>query len=130
MFLELVRKLKGAQDPGVNRDGFTLVEILVVLFVLTVGVLPLVVIQHRARREVTESDGYTQAVLVAQDQLERIKGQGFGNAVADSGQVGNIQWVANVTEQSLGLDRIDLTASWQIEGEVRSLTLADFVSLR
>ncbi len=113
-----------------NREGFSLVEILMVLFILSVGVLPLAVIQHRARRDVTSSDNFTQAMLVAQDQLEQAKGLGFGNAVTDTGNAGNVTWVRTVTNQSFGLDRIELTASWQAEGEVRSLTIADIVSLR
>ncbi len=113
-----------------NRDGFTLVEILMVLFILSVGILPLAVIQHHARREVTDADHYTEAMLVAQDQLERIKGQGFGVAVSDSGVAGNITWVCNVTNQSFGLDRLELTASWQVRGDTRSMTVADVVSMR
>lgn len=130
MMTRLFGKLRGQAPSPVNREGFTLVEILVVLFILTVGVLPLVIIQHRARREVTETDRYTQAVMVAQDQLERIKGMGFGNAAADSGQVGHISWVCNVTNESFGMDRIELTASWLAEGEVRTLTIANVLSMR
>ena len=116
--------------PKINRDGFTLVEILMVLFILSVGILPLAVIQHQARREVTEADQYTQAMLVAQDQLERIKGMGFGDAVSDSGMSGNINWVCQVTSQSFGLDRLEVRTTWQSRGEERTMTIADFVSMR
>ena len=118
------------QKRGLDNQGFTLVEIMAVLFILSVGVLPLAVIQHQAKREVTESDKFTQAMLVAQDQLERVKGMGFGDAVSDSGSAGSITWVCTVTNQSFGLDRIELTASWQSGTDVRSLTLADIVSMR
>ncbi len=115
---------------NMNRDGFTLVEILMVLFILSVGILPLAVIQNQAKREVTEADNYTQAMLVAQDQMERIKGMGFGDAVSDSGTVGPINWVCTVTNQSFGLDRLELTTTWQSRQETRSMTIADIVSLR
>ena len=36
-----------------GREGFTLVEIMMVLMILTVGVLPIAVIQHQAREEVS-----------------------------------------------------------------------------
>jgi len=130
MMTKLFKKARQGRGPAANRDGFTLVEILVVLFILSVGILPLVIIQHRARRDVTETDRYTQAVMVAQDQLERVKGMGFGNAANDTGQTGNINWICTVTNQSFGLERIELTASWQAEGEVRNLTIADVVSMR
>ncbi|MCP4293401.1 MAG: prepilin-type N-terminal cleavage/methylation domain-containing protein [bacterium] len=126
----MMKRLHKLLRTAPNNEGFTLIEILVVLFILSVGVLPLAVIHHRARREVTSSNNYTQAMLVAQDQLERIKGLGFGNAAPDTGQSGNITWVCTVTNQSFGLDRLEITTSWQAEGEVRTVTIADMVSLR
>jgi type II secretory pathway pseudopilin PulG len=72
-----------------------------VLMILTVGIIPLAVIQHHARKEVQEADAYSQTVNVAQAQMERIKGLGFNNAASDSGQVGDINWVAQVSNVKL-----------------------------
>ena len=113
-----------------DRAGFSLVEVLVVLMIISVGILPIAVVQHRARREVTEADQYTRALNVAQAQMERIKGQGFGVAAADSGQTGQIVWNAQVTNVAFGLDRIQVTASWSNQDGTQSLTLADLTSLR
>lgn len=113
-----------------GRDGFTLVEIMMVLVILSIGVLPLAIIQHRARREVTESDHYTRALTVAQSELERIKGLGFGEAAADSGVTDIVTWRATVTNVSMGMDRIELTASWQQESGVESVSISDLVSMR
>lgn len=113
-----------------NRDGFSLVEILMVLLVLSVGILPVVIIQHRSRREVSESDRYTQAVTVAQAQMERIKGMGFGNAAADSGQIGEVDWVCTVTNVSFGLDRVEVTASWSGDRGEEQVTVANLLSMR
>ena len=43
-----------ARLASASRDGFSLVEIMMVMVILTVGVLPLAVIHHQARREVVE----------------------------------------------------------------------------
>ena len=59
--------------PG--REGFSLVEILMVLIILSIGILPVVIVQHRSRREISESDRYSQAITLAQAQMERIKGK-------------------------------------------------------
>jgi prepilin-type N-terminal cleavage/methylation domain-containing protein len=115
---------------GTGNEGFTLVEIMMVLMILTVGVLPIAVIQHQARHEVSEADRYTQGLEVAQLHLERIKGMGFGNAVADSGAAGNIQWNAQVTNVAFGLDRVAVTAAWQNDGQQEQITLVDLVSSR
>ncbi len=130
MMTRLFRKARRKLGPAANREGFTLVEILVVLFILSVGVLPLVIIQHRARRDVMETDRYTQAMMVAQEKLEHAKRLGFGHAVSDSGRIGEIDWVCRVTNQSFGLDRIELTTSWQADDGVRSFTVAGVVSMR
>lgn len=122
------RFLGFGQLPG--RDGFSLVEILMVLLVLSVGLLPVVIIQHRSRKEVSEADRYTQAVTVAQAQMERIKGMGFGNAAADSGQIGEVDWVCTVTNISFGLDRIEVTASWAGDRGEESVRVANLLSMR
>ena len=113
-----------------DREGFSLVEILMVLMILTVGIIPLAVIQHQARQDVQESDIYSSSLNVAQSQLERIKGLGFGNAVPDSGQVGNIQWRAQITNVSFGLDRVEVTTTWTGGGANQTITVADLMSMR
>lgn len=114
----------------INSDGFTLVEIMMVLVILTVGILPLAVIQHRARNEVMNSDLRTRGITVAQDQLERMKGMGFGNAVTDTGVVDGVSYMSTVTNVSFGLDRLEVTVSWLDGADHNSLTLADMISMR
>ena len=116
--------------PGCGREGFTLVEIMMALMILTLGVLPIAVIQHQARREVSEADRHTQGVQIAQMHLERIKGMGFGNAVPDSGQLGHIAWTVRVTNVSFGMDRIDVITTWETDRGQQSITISDLVSLR
>jgi len=119
-----------SRGPVAGREGFTLVEILMVLMILSIGILPVAVIQHRARKEVSESDRYTEGIIIASAQLERIKGQGFGVALADSGAIGAVNWSARINNVSFGLDRVVVTASWQNDGVVESLTVTDLMSLR
>lgn len=132
----MLRKLNKAcrrwlgHGPRLGREGFTLVEILMVLMVLSVGILPIAVIQHQARKEVSESSRYTEGMVVASTQLERIKGMGFGNAVPDSGTVGQVNWNAQVNNVGFGLDRITVTSSWQNGSAVESLTVTNLVSMR
>ena len=134
MMQKIARRMRRARRIGprapIGREGFSLVEIMMVLMILSIGVLPLVIIQHRARGEVTESDQFTQGLTVAQTELERIKGMGFGNAAADTGQVDNVTWVAQVSNVSFGLDRVQVTASWRDGNGVSSLTVTDLVSMR
>jgi prepilin-type N-terminal cleavage/methylation domain-containing protein len=113
-----------------DRDGFTLVEILVVLAILTIGILPLAMVQTQARHEVSKSDRFTQAITLAQSQLEQMKGAGFGNAVPDSGQVGAIQWRTAVQNVSFGLDRLEVAVSWFDGVRDQTMVVSDLVSTR
>ena len=122
--------MKRPDLAGPGRDGFSLVEMLVVMMILAVGILPVAIVQHMARREVVKSDLYTEAVIVSQSQLERLKGMGFGNAVPDSGIAGRITWTARINNVSFGLDRIDLITTWQSKDGQETLTISDLVSMR
>ena len=122
--------LAAGRLSGCGREGFTLVEIMMVMLILSVGVLLIAVIQHRARGEVSEADRHTQGIAVAQMHLERIKGMGFGLAASDSGQVGQITWNAQVTNVAFGMDRVQVVATWQNKGVQESITVADLVSTR
>jgi prepilin-type N-terminal cleavage/methylation domain-containing protein len=118
------------RGAAVPREGFTLVEIMMVLLILSVGILPVAAIQHQARKEVSEADRYTEGITIASTQLERIKGMGFGVATPDSGAAGQVNWVAQINNVSFGLDRIVVTASWQNGNAIESLTLTDLMSMR
>jgi len=125
------RSVPDGRKPGrVGRDGFTLVEILVVLVILTIGIVPLAVVQSSARREVSESDRYTQALVLAQDRLERMKALGFGVAAPDSGASGQLAWNADVQNVSFGLDRIGVTVTWFDGGQPQQLRMVSLVSMR
>jgi Tfp pilus assembly protein PilV len=104
--------------------------LLVVMMILAIGILPLAMVQSRARQEVGKSDRYTQAITVAQDQLERMRGLGFGNAAPDSGTAGPITWRSNVTLVSQGLERLEVTVSWNDPDGVKTLNVANLASLR
>lgn len=113
-----------------TRDGFTLVEVLVVMVILTIGVLPLTMIQTRAGAEVRETDRYTQAVTLAQQQLEWAKGQGFGNVVPDSGLAGHVTWRTEVQAVAFGLERIEVRVIFQQGSSPDTLRVASLLSMR
>lgn len=123
----LRRAVRGTR-PG--REGFSLVEIMIVLMILSVGVIPIAVVQHQARREVAEADRYTEAMNIAQAQLERVKGMGFGNVVAENGVQGSFAWQVQVVNVAFGLDRLDVTVTWNTSNTAETMTVSNLVSMR
>ncbi len=134
MMRDLNRRLRRALGRGriapPGRGGFSLVEIMIVMMVLAIGVIPIAVVQSQARREVMEADRHTEAIALAQAQLERLKGLGFGNIVAENGVQGALTWQAQVANVSFGLDRIDVTVTWNTANTAEILTVSDLVSMR
>jgi prepilin-type N-terminal cleavage/methylation domain-containing protein len=125
------RRATGGPAPSrVDRGGFTLTEILVVLVILTIGIVPLAVVQSSARREVSKSDRYTQAMALAQSRIEQMRGAGFGNAAPDSGNAGQLRWVADVQNVSFGMDRVGVTVTWFDGRSDQTLRMVSLVSMR
>jgi len=114
--------------PG--RDGFTLVEVLVVMVIMAIGILPLAFIQTRARSEVQESDNYTRAVTVAQHRLEWTKGLGFAAAAPDSGTQDGVVWRTDLADVDLGLRRIDVTVIFNQGATPDTLQMTSLLSMR
>ena len=110
--------------------GFSLVELMVVLVILAIGLLPLALIQTRAQQDVFESGQYTEALQVAQLQMESAKSQGFGNVVTDSGLVEVYTWRATVSNVSFGLDQIVVQVQWNEKGRQRNIQIMDRLSFR
>ena len=134
MLRELDRRLRrlrrAARGSRPGREGFSLVEIMIVLMVLSVGVIPIAVVQNQARREVAEADRHTEAITIAQAQLERVKGLGFGNVVAENGVQGGFAWQVQVVHVAFGLDRIDVLVTWNSANAAENLTVSNLVSMR
>jgi prepilin-type N-terminal cleavage/methylation domain-containing protein len=113
-----------------NEKGFSLAELMVVLVVLAVGLLPIAMVQTRSSQDVFNSGQRTEALNIAQMQMERTRSLGFNNAVADSGLAGPFAWRTDVQAAGFGLSSVAVTVRWQERGKQRSLTLNNLLSMR
>lgn len=124
-----------AGQPG----GFTLIESLLALILLTVGVLTVVQGYSLCLKGQRDADAYTLAVWLAQKRLEEIR---TGPAPLEAETAGTFMetdldlefegyglagseytWAAQFTPEELdGLVRIELTVSWPGLSQARSET--------
>lgn len=113
-----------------DQRGFSLTELVVVMVILTIAILPLALVQTRSNRAVFDSGQYTEAVQIAQMQMESAKSLGFNNAVPDSGQVNAFAWRTTVTNVSFGMNRLEVTVQWMEKDRPRQVVLSDLISYR
>lgn len=118
-----------------GEQGFSLVELMVVMVILTIGLLPLAFIQTRAQQNVADSGRFTEALALGQMQMETAKSLGSGNVFPDSGAVDNYQWRRDVTNLVPGpfpvrLDRVAVAVTWNERGRQQTLEIVNMVSAR
>jgi prepilin-type N-terminal cleavage/methylation domain-containing protein len=113
-----------------NNKGVTLVELMVVMIVLAIGLLPLAFVQILSQRDVFHSGQRTEALNIAQMQMERAKTLGFQSAVPDSGITGPFSWRTDVQVAGVGLNLVTVTVQWQERGDPRTVTFRNLLSWR
>jgi Tfp pilus assembly protein PilV len=108
----------------------TLIEIMVVLVVVSVGVLALSGVQMRSSADVYSTGRHTRALQVAQQRIEIARGGGFALAVSDSGTTDGFAWRTLVDSADVGLRRVRVSVNWTDKRQARSVQLNDLVAQR
>jgi len=109
----------------VKRRGFSLIEALVALMLLTVALIPMAALPAATSRLYMASAAREQAALLAVQKLDELESKDFGSA--DLGETGSdsfhsdtsnpgyaIRWyVTNITSSSKVVKKqIDMTVTW------------------
>lgn len=98
-----------------NQRGFTLTELLIALFVLSVVLLALSTMVYSVMRATTQSKGMAAATTLAQDRMERLKNINFGALASGSNSttLGNIAYNCDWNIGASGnIKTITVTVSW------------------
>ncbi|MEW6674880.1 MAG: prepilin-type N-terminal cleavage/methylation domain-containing protein [Nitrospirota bacterium] len=109
-----------------NQNGFTLVEVLIALAILSIGLLALAGLQVVVIKGNTGSKNLSSAVILAEAKIEELKKSGFvnlvngnfqdaNNPVNETGQAGGIftrSWAIADYLGSADMKQITVTLTW------------------
>jgi len=119
------------------EQGFTLVEILVTLAILSAVLPALLHVFVSATRNQALSDDNTTALYLLKFRMAEIEMSSYPDVGEETGEFGDnsrYQWRSVVedmeSEQIQGVRRVQVTVSWQHRGKERSMAMNTFISDR
>jgi prepilin-type N-terminal cleavage/methylation domain-containing protein len=123
--------MNSTKTPAASLEaGVTLIELMIVLVIISIGILAMSGVQTRSSNDVYTTGRRTRALAVAETQIEVCRGMGYAQAVADSGTTDGFAWSTAVDSVSSGLRRATVTVSWTEGTSPRSIQLRNLMSTR
>ena len=118
--------MQASRRHAKSQGGFSLVETLIVLTVLSIAMLPLASTQFNSRRTITKADRQTHAMQIAVEQVERARMSGFGAAIQDTLQDGDYKVFMQVVPDTLNpfLEELQIVVNWDSDSGPQTLVLS------
>ena len=117
-------KLNRKQDQSKRESGFTLLEVIIAISILTVGMLAVASMQTAAIRGNSFANQATESITWAQDKMEDLMALTY-SAVANGGpETTPDNYMVNWEVDTVGnVKRITVTVTWQEKGINRQTQL-------
>ena len=103
----------------VNKNGFTLIEVMIAILILAVGMMAMALLQVTAIRGGSFANQMTQASIYGQDKIEELKNTTYASIANGSDTItsGNgvtyaRTWTVTTDSPYTGSKTINLTISW------------------
>ncbi|OGX04621.1 MAG: hypothetical protein A3G87_08260 [Omnitrophica bacterium RIFCSPLOWO2_12_FULL_50_11] len=111
--------------------GFTILEVLIAAFLVSIGMFALVEAMNRGIFGVGEVEDYTLALALAQAKMEEIKDTAYssvsGSARADINGYPEFEQAVTVTTPQTDLKQIVVTSYWDTPSGEMSVSLTTYV---
>lgn len=118
-----------------GNSGFTLLEVLIAIVILTIGVVSIIWAFSTGIFATTDVENVDLALNIAQANMETIKNQNFTDIDTDaeiSSIVSNLGFsdftVSGDVAEGLNPMQVDVTVAWSIRGGTTSFTLTTLVA--
>ncbi|MBU1184434.1 MAG: prepilin-type N-terminal cleavage/methylation domain-containing protein [Proteobacteria bacterium] len=114
-----------------NNNGFTLVEIIVAMGILTIALLGLVSVTVMVIKSNSFSKTMTTATTLAKDKMEQLKNTGYDSLAGGTDTVESIYtrtWTVTSNSPAADMKTIEVKVEWNWQGAVRNVTLRSIVA--
>lgn len=125
--------MEALEIPNRNHvpKGFTLLEVLITVIILTVGIVAILWAFSAGMYATTDIENVDLALNIAQAKMEEIKNTPFAN-LQDSGpgadpNFANFNVTVNVAEGQNPM-QADVTVAWQVKGGQTSISLTTLIT--
>jgi type IV pilus assembly protein PilV len=122
--------------PLIPADGFTLIEVMIALVIMSIGLTALAAVQISAIRGNDFSKRMTTAISIAEAKMEQIKSSSYANIISES-SIQITQSSMNFTRQVTVTNNIapltntkmvNVTVSWSEGSKSHSVPITTIVS--
>ena len=114
-----------------NDKGFTLIEVMIAIFILVVGLLGVAGVAVTVINGNAFSKEITTATTLAQDKMEELKNTRYSNITSGSDTQESIYtrtWTSTPDSPAAGMKTIDVTVQFQWKGTAHNVTLNTIVA--
>jgi len=116
-----------------NHSGFTLIEIVIAMFILTVALLSLVSVSVMVIKGNSFSKTMTTATTLAKDKMEALKSTPYESLTGGTDTAEAIYtrtWTVTADTPAAGMKTVELTVQWNWRGLSRNVVFRSVVSER
>ncbi len=118
-----------------NHKGFTLLEVLVTMTILSFGILGVISMQFAAMRSNSFSGNLSEATTYASDQIEKLTQLDYDHANLASGNhsgttqgIYTISWDVTPNAEAQNTKTVDVTVTWAEKGSGRNLSMQSLIA--
>ncbi len=114
-----------------SERGFTVVEVLIAVLVLTVGLLGMVTTAALTTRMIAQGQRYSEASAIANERFEILRSRACAEMTGGSAQAGrfSVSWTVTASEAGT-FRRVDVTVVSPVAGGTRADRFTTIIACR